>query len=107
MNLEDAMNSKQTESAKQTGNSNDAGDPNVADSSQPGSIAGRVGRADRIQRLMIGAALMLLTVSGLGESADWRSVVALLLQTQLLLTGLVGWCPIYWACSTAGIQSPA
>ena len=59
---------------------------------------GRISQADRIQRLLIGGALMALTVSGLIHRIEWRGVVALTLQAELLLTGLVGWCPIYWTC---------
>jgi hypothetical protein len=63
--------------------------------------AGRIPKADRIQRLLIGGALMLLTLCGLFERVDWRAIVALSLQTELLLTGLVGWCPMYWTCRIA------
>ena len=59
---------------------------------------GRIPRADRIQRLVIGGALMLLTVSGFAQHLDWRGILALILQTELLLTGMVGWCPVYWTC---------
>ncbi len=61
--------------------------------------AGRINSSDRRQRLMIGGALMVLTVIGLVEEVEWRGLVALSLQTELLLTGLAGWCPMYWACS--------
>ena len=47
---------------------------------------------------MIGGALMLLTVSGFLNHVEWRGIVALTLQTELLLTGIVGWCPVYWTC---------
>lgn len=60
--------------------------------------AGRVPRADRIQRFVIGGTLMLLTVSGFLSQIDWRGIVALALQADLLLTGIVGWCPVYWSC---------
>ena len=60
--------------------------------------AGRIPQADRIQRLVIGGALMLLTVSGFSQHIDWRGIVALALQAELLLTGIVGWCPVYWTC---------
>ena len=61
--------------------------------------AGRINSSDRRQRLMIGGALMVLTVIGLVEEVEWRGLVALSLQLELLLTGLAGWCPMYWACS--------
>ena len=60
--------------------------------------AGRIPRADRIQRLTIGGALMMLTVSGLSEHVNWQGIVAIVLQTELLLTGIAGWCPVYWMC---------
>ena len=60
--------------------------------------AGRIPQADRIQRLVIGGALMLLTVSGFSSHIEWRGIVALALQAELLLTGIVGWCPVYWTC---------
>ncbi len=59
---------------------------------------GKIPRGDRAQRLVIGGALMLLTISGLTESVGWRSVLALILQTELMITAIGGWCPVYWAC---------
>ena len=64
--------------------------------------AGRIAEADRLQRLTIGVLLMMLTLSKSFELADWRTVLALVLQAELLITGLAGWCPIYWGCSVAG-----
>ena len=61
-------------------------------------MSGRVPLPDRVQRLVLGASLMALTLSGLSESVDWRKLTSLALQAELLITGLVGWCPIYWAC---------
>jgi len=69
-----------------------------ADSNIRSFNAGHIPQADRIQRLVIGGALMLLTVSGFSNHIDWRGIVALALQTELLLTGIAGWCPVYWAC---------
>jgi hypothetical protein len=65
---------------------------------------GHINGADRIQRLTIGTALMLLTVLGLVERIDWRAMIALTLQSELLLTGLIGWCPICWTCSVANAK---
>ena len=59
---------------------------------------GRVSLPDRIQRTLIGACLVALTLLGLFESTDWKKWTALALQAELLITGLVGWCPFYWAC---------
>ena len=59
---------------------------------------GSISRADRIQRLTVGSALMLLTIIGFGDQVNWRGILALALQAELLLTGIAGWCPIYWAC---------
>ena len=60
--------------------------------------AGKIPRADRIQRLTTGGALMLLTATSLWDHVEWRALVALALQLELLITGLAGWCPIYWMC---------
>lgn len=61
---------------------------------------GRIHSGDRIQRLVSGGALMALTISGLIQHIEWRGLLALTIQAELLLTGLAGWCPMYWACST-------
>jgi hypothetical protein len=71
---------------------------------RPTLASGQINGADRIQRLTIGTALMLLTVLGLVERIDWRAMIALTLQSELLLTGLIGWCPIYWTCSVANAK---
>ena len=68
--------------------------------SGPDIVRGRIPRADRIQRLLIGGALMLFTLIGLYEQADWTRMIVLALQFELLATGIVGWCPVYWACRT-------
>lgn len=62
---------------------------------------GFVQRVDRVQRLVIGGVLMLLTLTGFAERVEWRGVVAVALQTELLLTGIFGWCPVYWGCKLA------
>ena len=59
---------------------------------------GRIPFPDRIQRLLMAACLMVLNVFGLLKSADWLKWTALVVQVELLLTGLAGWCPIYLAC---------
>lgn len=41
---------------------------------------------------------MMLTVSSLIHYVEWRGIVAIALQSELLLTGIVGWCPVYWSC---------
>ncbi len=60
---------------------------------------------DRTQRVVFGLGLMLLTILGLFESSDWKKWAALVLQSELLLTGLVGWCPIYWTCRIGKTQT--
>lgn len=60
--------------------------------------AGSIPNADRIQRLFIGGLLIALTLSS-WHRADFRTYIALGLQADLFLTGLVGWCPVYWTCS--------
>ena len=59
---------------------------------------GRITFPDRLQRLMLALCLMTLTIWGLIDTRNWKLWIALALQTELLLTGLAGWCPIYWAC---------
>ncbi len=60
---------------------------------------------DRTQRVVFGLGLMLLTILGLFESSDWKKWAVLVLQSELLLTGLAGWCPIYWACRIGKTQT--
>jgi hypothetical protein len=59
---------------------------------------GQFSGPDRIQRLLVGGCLMMLTIVGLFDRVEWRGIIALLLQAELLLTALAGWCPVYWAC---------
>ena len=61
-------------------------------------MRGRIPRPDRLQRVLLGLLLMMLTIIGLIESPEWKKWAALVLQSELLITGLAGWCPIYWAC---------
>ena len=68
-------------------------------------LRGKIPRGDRAQRFVIGGALMLLTISGLAESFGWRSVLSLILQTELMITAIAGWCPIYWACDDDKLNS--
>ena len=70
-------------------------------------MPGRVSLPDRIQRTLLGACLMVLTLLGLSEASGWKTWAALALQAELLITGLAGWCPIYWACRVGtGRPSP-
>ena len=62
---------------------------------------GFVPRSDRAQRIVAGTALMVLTLLGIDEGTSWRTWAALTIQSELLLTGLAGWCPVYWSCSVA------
>ena len=66
---------------------------------------GRVSKADRIQRMVSGLLLMTLTLSGMLEKFDWRSFLAIAIQSELLITALVGWCPIYWGCRLKANES--
>ena len=68
-------------------------------------MIGTIPFPDRTQRVILGLVLMLLTVLGLLESSNWKKWGALVLQSELLLTGLVGWCPVYWACKIRNTQS--
>ena len=58
---------------------------------------GGVQPADRIQRVGFGLVLILLNAVGLSKSPDWAKWTVLALQLELLLTGLTGWCPLYWS----------
>ncbi len=62
------------------------------------SAMGQVSDPDRVQRLFFSVCLMTLTIWGMTEQADWKHIVALTLQVELLLTALIGWCPIYCTC---------
>ena len=58
---------------------------------------GNVQPADRIQRVAFGVVLILLNAVGLSQSPDWAKWTALALQLELVLTGMTGWCPLYWS----------
>lgn len=62
------------------------------------SARGRVGSADRLQRLVIGVILITLNAIGLIRFPDWTKWLALVFQMELVATGLLGWCPFYWVC---------
>ena len=62
------------------------------------TMFGRIPLPDRFQRILFGACLMALTVFGLLESTDWKKRTALVMQMELLSTGLAGWYPVYGAC---------
>lgn len=47
-----------------------------------------VGGIDRIARIVIGIALVVLTLTGMVGTWGWIGVVP-------LATGLIGWCPAY------------
>ncbi len=60
-------------------------------------MRGAINQADRLQRLVAGGLLIGLNAFGLQESPDWTRYLALVVQLELFLTGLVGWCPFYWS----------
>ena len=60
-------------------------------------MRGTINHADRAQRLLAGSLLLALNAVSLSESADWTRWLALLVQLELLATGLAGWCPFYWS----------
>jgi len=51
---------------------------------------------DRVQRTMMGFMLMIL--NGFNSYDHWNliSSISLLLQIELILTGVLGWCPLSW-----------
>ncbi len=60
-------------------------------------MRGAINQADRFQRLVVGGLLIGLTAFGLQVSPDWTRYLALAVQLELFLTGLIGWCPFYWS----------
>ncbi len=60
-------------------------------------MQGTINQADRLQRLVTAAMLLILNAVGMTESADWTRWLALAVQIELLGTGLAGWCPVYWS----------
>lgn len=68
------------------------------------SMRGRVSTADRVQRLTIALALMVLTLYGLFTSPEWPKWVALVIQGELLTTAVAGWCPLYWSFGTTSCR---
>ena len=64
------------------------------------TLRGRVGHADRVQRLVIGIALMALTIYGLVHYPEWPKWVSLAIQLELISSALAGWCPLYWSFGT-------
>ncbi len=58
---------------------------------------GRVAYADRLQRILMALVLIFLNLFGIFESPTYPKFIALAIQLELLLTGLIGWCPFYWS----------
>ena len=56
---------------------------------------------DRAQRLLAGLSLMGLNVYAMQGGAHWNHWVALVIQVDLLLTAVIGWCPVTFACRVA------
>jgi hypothetical protein len=55
---------------------------------------------DRIQRVIIGTVLLLLNLFSKNFSEfSALSIASLFIQIELILTGLIGWCPLYWSLS--------
>lgn len=62
---------------------------------------GFLSRSDRVQRLVLGATLILLNVYGMKHGVSWNQWVALVIQLDLIVTGMIGWCPMAMACRAA------
>lgn len=60
-------------------------------------MRGHINNADRLQRLIAAGLLIGLNAAGIAYSPDWTRWAALAVQIELLATGLVGWCPVYWS----------
>ena len=55
---------------------------------------------DRLQRIIMAVILIFLNlIGGDFSSITTSSFIALMVQIELLLTGIVGWCPLYWSAS--------
>jgi hypothetical protein len=63
-------------------------------------MRGRVGSADRIQRIIIGVVLLGLNIIGLAKEPDWVRWASLAVQIELIGSALIGWCPLYWSFGT-------
>lgn len=60
---------------------------------------GQIEFSDRLQRLVMGLALISLNLFGLYRMPEeWTRWLALVLQVELIASGFVGWCPITFAC---------
>jgi len=56
--------------------------------------------ADRVQRVSIGLLLLVLNLLSKDFSEfSAVSLASLFIQIELILTGLIGWCPLYWSFS--------
>ena len=64
------------------------------------TLRGRIGSVDRAQRLLIGLMLMVLNVVGLLGHPEPLRWVALGIQLELIVTALIGRCPIHWVAGT-------
>jgi hypothetical protein len=67
-------------------------------------MRGAINQADRMQRLVVGGLLILLTGFGIQESSDWTRWFALAIQFELFATVIVGWCPFYWSLGGPRVQ---
>lgn len=56
--------------------------------------------ADRAQRVLIGFILLCLNfLSNDFSELSSTALISMVVQIELLLTGLIGWCPLYWSLS--------
>ena len=74
---------------------------------QDRAMRGRVGSADRKQRILIGLILLGLNAIGLAKDPDWVRWASLLVQVELIGSALVGWCPLYWSFGAHSCPSGA
>lgn len=53
--------------------------------------------SDRAQRVLMGTLLIILNVlNSFNSKWSLASFASLFLQIELVVTGVVGWCPLYW-----------
>lgn len=56
---------------------------------------------DRAQRLIVGVILLAINITNSLDATNFSTLnlIAMLIQVELIVTALVGWCPFYWSIS--------
>jgi hypothetical protein len=64
---------------------------NVSTNYRRDPMRGRIISSDRMQRAFLGLRLMILTILGFLEGMTWMGWLAVALQSESVITGVVGW----------------